>query len=108
MLCNHYCSHDCPIGQEYVPEIQVRNLAQIILEMISSLNSVNKEKDRLIDIAADGMISDDELVDFAKIQNQLNKISLTVDTLQLWINSMTAEGVIDKERFEKIRDSINE
>ena len=28
-LCNHYCSQVCPIGQEYVPEIKVKDLSQI-------------------------------------------------------------------------------
>ena len=25
-LCNHYCSTQCPIGQEYVPEIKIKDL----------------------------------------------------------------------------------
>lgn len=28
-LCNCYCSHECPIGQQYVPEIQIKDLSQI-------------------------------------------------------------------------------
>lgn len=24
-LCNYYCSHECPIGQEYVPEIRMKD-----------------------------------------------------------------------------------
>lgn len=32
--------------------------------MLSSLNSMQREKDRLIDISADGMIDNDELPDF--------------------------------------------
>ena len=60
-LCNYYCSNQCPIGQYYVPEIKLKDLSQIILEMLSSLNSMNKCKDRLIDITADGKIDEDEL-----------------------------------------------
>ena len=58
-LCNYYCANQCPIGQEYVPEIQVKDLSQIVLEMLASLNSVSKQKDRLIEITADGKISCD-------------------------------------------------
>ena len=32
-LCNYYCSHECPIGQEYVPEVQMKNLSQITLDL---------------------------------------------------------------------------
>ena len=31
-LCNYYCSHECPIGQEYVPEVKAKELSQIIPE----------------------------------------------------------------------------
>ena len=53
-LCNHYCANQCPIGRQYVPEVQVKELSSIVLEMLASLNSVQKQKDRLIEIAADG------------------------------------------------------
>ena len=43
-LCNYYCSHECPIGQKYVPEVQIKDLSQITLEMLASLNAMEKEK----------------------------------------------------------------
>ena len=43
-LCNYYCSHECPIGQEHVPEIKMKELSQITLEMLASLNAMEKEK----------------------------------------------------------------
>ena len=27
-LCNYYCSHECPIGQEYVPEVKIKELCE--------------------------------------------------------------------------------
>lgn len=98
-LCNHYCSHQCPIGQQYVPEIQVKELSTIVLEMLASLNSVHKQRDRLIEIAADGKISGDELTDFIYIQEELERISITVETLQLWSERMLANGIIDIDAY---------
>lgn len=98
-LCNYYCANQCPIGQEYVPEIKVKDLSQIVLEMLASLNSVSKQKDRLIEITADGKISGDELEDFIFIQEELERISITVETLQLWSERMLATGVIDEEQY---------
>lgn len=100
-LCNYYCSHECPIGQQYVPEIQVKELSSIVLEMLASLNSVNKEKDRLIEITADGKIQNDEIDDFISIQEQLERISITVETLQLWSEKMLATGAIDPVAYLK-------
>ena len=97
-LCNQ-----CPIGQEYVPEIKIKDLSQIVLEMLASLNAMNKRKDRLIEITADGKISDDELEDFLYIQEELERISITVETLQLWAEKMLATGVIDEAQYEAYR-----
>ncbi len=101
-LCNHYCSKECPIGQKYVPEIKVKDLAQIVLEMLSFLNSMKKSQERLIEITADGKISDDEIQDFVFIQKELERISITVETLQLWVEQMIAENKIDKEKYAKL------
>lgn len=98
-LCNYYCSNQCPIGQQYVPEVQVKELSAIVLEMLASLNAVQKQKDRLIEIAADGKISREEIDDFIYIQEELEQISITVETLQLWSEKMLATGAIDAEQY---------
>lgn len=92
ILCNYYCSHECPIGQENVPEIKVKDLSQITLEMLASLNSLEKEKNRLIEITVDGVISDDEKEDFTKIQSQLDQIALSVESLKLWVQQAILNG----------------
>ena len=107
-LCNYYCANQCPIGQEYVPEIKVKDLSQIVLEMLASLNSVSKQKDRLIEITADGKISGDELEDFIFIQEELERISITVETLQLWSERMMATGVIDEEQYNAYKKRWSE
>lgn len=98
-LCNHYCSKQCPIGMEYVPEIKLKELSQIVLEMVASLNAVEGEKNKLIELAADGEISDKEIDEFIHIQGELERISVAVETLQLWTEKMLASGVIDKEKY---------
>ena len=99
-LCNYYCANQCPIGQEYVPEVKIKDLSQIVLEMLASLNSMDRRKDRLIEITADGVISDDELEDFIRIREELERISIAVETLQLWSERMLATGAINAEQYE--------
>lgn len=98
-LCNYYCANQCPIGQQYVPEVKVKDLSQIVLEMLASLNSMQKKKERLIEITVDGRISGDELEDFIYIQEELERISIAVETLQLWSERMLATGAIDEEQY---------
>lgn len=84
-LCNYYCSHECRIGQEYVPEVEIKGLPEIALGLLSSLNALDKCKERLIEITEDGEITSDEYADFKKIQDQLEKISVTVESLKMWV-----------------------
>lgn len=100
-LCNHYCANVCPIGQVYVPEIKMKDLSQIVLEMLASLNAIQKRKDRLIEITADGEITADEIEDFIRIQEELKRISITVETMQLWSEHMLAIGAIDTEAYKE-------
>lgn len=91
-LCNYYCSNECPIGKEYVPEVKTKDLGLIVLEMLSTINTLTKQKERLIEITADGIISDDEVVDFTNIQEELQKMSLSIDSLKLWVDQTIADG----------------
>ena len=102
-LCNYYCSNECPIGEKYVPEIKAKDLTQIVLEMLSSLNNMEKRQERLIEITADGIIEDEEIRDFITIQEELEKISVTVETLQLWVEQMIANKKIDLDKYYKIK-----
>lgn len=102
-LCNYYCSNQCPIGKQYVPEIKINDLSQIVLKMIASLNSVQDNQKRLIEITADGVIEDEEISDFICIQEELEKISITVETLQLWSEKMLSTGQIDIKKYEEER-----
>ena len=65
------------------------------------------EKNRLIEITADGEVSDDELMDFVMIQNELEQISLTVESLQFWVESMIVNGHIDREKIATIRKEMD-
>lgn len=89
-LCNYYCSNVCPIGKIYVPEVKMKDLSRIVLEMIASMNRMSAKKDRLIEIAADGEISKDELADFSEIHDELGRISMAIEALTLWNEEMKA------------------
>lgn len=101
-LCNYHCSRECPIGQEYVPEVRSKNLPENVLEMLASLNSVQDQTEELIRISADGMIGDSELQTFVEIQRELERISVAVEGLQLWSERMLASGKIDMNKYRAL------
>ena len=94
----------CEIGHRYVPEVEVTDLSNIILETIASLNEINPLTTRLIQIARDGKISDDEIRDFAFISNKLDEISLAIDSLNLWVDKTAGEQGLNIELFREEKE----
>ena len=56
------------------------------MTLLSSLNTLNRERDRIIDITADGKIEEDEREDFEKFQQHLSEMSLAIEAFKLWVN----------------------
>lgn len=84
-LCNYFCTNRCEIGQQYVPQVEViQDLPQITMKLLSNLNTLNKEKERIIDIAADGEVSEEELNDFKQFNQHLKEMSIAIEALKLW------------------------
>lgn len=84
-LTNYYCRHDCAIGEKYVLEITPKELPQIAIETVNSVNKLNQIKERLLEIVEDGEISEDEYEDFRVIKLNLEKIVRSAESLQLWL-----------------------
>lgn len=106
-LCNYYCSHRCAIGDKYVPEVEVSNLPNIILETIASLNDITPHTNLLIQICRDGVISDKEVPEFAYISSKLDNISLAIDALNLWVEKTAQENNINMDLLKKEKDRIS-
>lgn len=105
-LCNYYCSHKCTIGDRYVPEIEATELSSIILDTIASLNEINPLTSRLIQIARDGKVTDDEIKDFAFINKKLDEVSLAIDSLNLWVDKTASENNINIDLLNEERDKL--
>ena len=50
----------------------------------------------------DGSIADDEIPDFINIQKELERISVTVEALQLWAEQMIADKKINIDKYNEI------
>lgn len=86
-LLNYFCTHECKIGKRYIPEIeQTDNFSDVILEILASIITINRDKDRLIEIAADGEITNDEMEDFRRIRDKLDEMSQAIDSFKLWLD----------------------
>ena len=92
-LRNYYCCHQCDIGKIDAPEVtDANNVHKTLVEMAVSLESVNAQKLRLMEILADGKVDDAEISDLNKILDELEKISMTIEAIQLWCEKMKLLG----------------
>ena len=96
-LRNHYCCHQCPIGERDAPRIAFKdNIHEMLVNMTVTLESVNARKLRLMEILADGQVDDSETNDLDMILEELEKISITVESIQLWCEKMK---LIDEDDY---------
>lgn len=102
MLCNYYCTNECPIGMKYVPEVKIENLKEITIEMLASLSCLEQQKSRILEIVRDGQVDEHELEDFVFIQKELEQISMAVESLQMWSERMLATGKINEKKYREL------
>lgn len=107
-LCNWYCSNECPIGQQFVPEVTVRDLSPIVLKLLDAIYKVNSHKRRIIEITADGELTDDEYADFAAIQTSLEQLSLATEALRLWKDNLESKARINPDKLKQAIKQFNE
>src|SRR5699024_2378879 len=60
-LRSYYCSSECPIGHETMKEVKLQDIDRLALKTLSSLQDTELIRDNLIEIVADGKITEDEI-----------------------------------------------
>lgn len=83
-LLNHYCLHECPIGCRHSLSDAVLNIERITLKLAKRmrLEHVEAVRDKLVDIAEDGVISECERDDMEDILNYLGELAKVISELQ--------------------------
>ena len=84
-LSNYFCTHECPIGMKYEPEAQLRALPHAAMELLAALGELEGEKGRLIAIAADAAVTEDERAAFDEIRARLTRLETAIRSLRIWI-----------------------
>ncbi len=73
-LRNYYCREMCPLGGD-VPVLELEDLDRITVRAMASLRKVADMKESLLDITADGIITEDEKPELRRILATLDEIS---------------------------------
>lgn len=80
-----YCKSECPIGKTMPLATQITGIEGIALRLVKQLDldEIIQMKKSLIDIAVDGVISDDEKPELQVIMTRLNELSEVISEMRL-------------------------
>ena len=96
LISNWYCKYECPIGAKYEPDAQLKDLAQVTVELLAALGKLDAEKPRLIEISVDGRVNDFEREDFDRITSKLASVDKAIRNMRLWLEYAAQSGKIDE------------
>lgn len=84
-LLNHYCLHECPIGCRHSLSESVVDIDRVTVKLLRGLRVENLEdiKDKLLDIAEDGVVSEDEKPELKEVIAYLDSLAKTVSELKI-------------------------
>ena len=83
-LLNHYCLNECPIGCRHSLSDEVVGIDRVTVKLLKSLKTeqLREVKDTLLDIAADGKITEDEKPALQEVLTYLDDLAKTVSELK--------------------------
>lgn len=98
-LLNHYCLHECPIGNNRPISEDLLSIEQVVVKFMKRLkvDRIEHLKDKLVEIAEDGKISKEEFCELEEIQKYLDDLAMTISEFRLIY-----------EKFEKKYGNIDE
>ena len=83
-LRNYYCAEICPLGFD-TPRVEISDLDRICVMALFSLRKMNATGELLLDIAKDGIISEDERPDMEKVLHDLEELEEITQNFKVWI-----------------------
>lgn len=81
-----YCSNECPIGRGFpIPDEPLSSVERTTLRLLRILNESKVEdvRESLLEIAADGEITEDERVDLAEILHYIDDLIKAAGELRI-------------------------
>ena len=97
-LRNYYCLHECPIGRTLAISAETPGLERVTLKLLKNLRVEDLEevKEKMLDIAEDGKITEDERPDLEAILTYLDQLSKTVSELRILGEKALGDGWRDE------------
>ena len=84
-LLNYYCLHECPIGCRRPISEDTLEIDRVTVKLTKILRkeTVQWFKHTLQDIAADGVVSEDEFDEFDQVVDELREVAVIISELEI-------------------------
>lgn len=82
-LKNVFCREMCPLGRD-LPKIELSDLDRITVKALATFRNIEEQKEKLLEIAADGVITDDEKPDFEKVIHAMDELAAVAFNMKAW------------------------
>lgn len=90
-LKNIYCREMCPLGCD-MPEVRISDLDRITVRALAMFKKIEAKEQTFLEIAADGVISEDERAEFESVMKSLDELVDVAFNLKAWANKNLKEG----------------
>lgn len=82
-LENYYCTEMCPLGCG-MPKVSIEDLDRISIRTFAALRKLSGTGELLLEIAEDGIVSEDERPDMQRVLESLGELEEVAQNLKLW------------------------
>ena len=83
-LENYFCREICPLGSN-VPKADIEDLDRITVRAMAAFRKLDITKQELLDVAADGQVSEEEESRVLHILDDLQELEEVAQSFRLWI-----------------------
>lgn len=90
-LKNIYCREMCPLGCD-MPEVRISDLDRITVRALAMFRKIESKEQTFLEIAADGVISEDERAEFESVMKSLDELVDVAFNLKAWANKNLKEA----------------
>lgn len=96
-LRNRYCKNECPIGYDLPLATEISTIEGVVIRLLRQFDPeiINEMQRSLLDIAADGRVTEEEIPKLREVVDTVDRISVAIDQLRL-----VSERIINGDRNE--------
>ena len=106
-LCAKHCSQNCPIGQKFAQDVEEKELEVAVLRLLKNHTDVRLIRDRLTEIAEDGIIDNEEMPDFENIMEELLGLERSIMAMKLLAaRVLPLDKMIQREKNKAARKAV--